>query len=784
MKQDLRQFDRVCLRPGSVLGHWFLIAFVLIGSAVWSGRSALSQDALRSRPQPAPEPAELESRVAAASVSRASGNVAATAQANTLVIATALREMATLQSMQGSYPKAIELYKESLGYEPKKVAKLGLAYAEARAGSKVEALKLAREASAEQSNDVQTEKLLGSLLMETGDYKGAAEPFTRLAAADPSMENLYALGNCLLQIRTQESRLRAKAVFEQMKQRAGDNGSLHVLFGRAYRDADDLPAAVEEFHRAAAIDTRTPHVHYFLGLATLALNEWKPTPEAEAEIKLEAQYYPKDYLANYMSGFLASGDRRFDEAYTYLVTASTIDPAAPEPHLYLGLNAYAQSDMKEAEAELRKAVELTGSDEARSNYQIRRAYVDLGRILSGSGRKAEAETFLTKARELQNRTMEQSQQSVANMVLAGGAGSAAAVMPLSRKQEQAEAPPMPPSSAAATQQTAEAREQEHVLRAVLGLAFNDLATTEAIRKDYADAFAHYQEAATWDSSLAGLNKNLGLSAYRSGNFGQAIIPLGKALAETPQNTALRGLLGIAYFNLDQYRDAAKTLAPLGERGMHDGETGYAWAASLAHTGDTSRAAEVLTAFSADARSEAVRLLIGQLWTVIGDYGRATATFQQLLAEYPQLAKAHLYAGLAYIHWQRWPEAEQEFRAELALSPDDPDARYHLGYVSMQQARLDEAVACFRKVVAENPKYSNAAYQLGKILLDRGQVSEAEGYLESAARTSPRTDYVHYQLQVAYRKDNRIADADRELAIYKELKSKSRESAGQGMVANP
>ena len=89
---------------------------------------------------------------------------------------------------------------------------------------------------------------------------------------------------------------------------------------------------------------------------------------------------------------------------------------------------------------LRKAVELTGSDEARSNYQIRRAYVDMGRILSNSGRKEESEGFLAKARALQNKTMEQSQQSIATIALAGGAGSAAAVMPLSRQQENASAP--------------------------------------------------------------------------------------------------------------------------------------------------------------------------------------------------------------------------------------------------------------------------------------------------------------------------------------------------------
>jgi hypothetical protein len=34
--------------------------------------------------------------------------------------------------------------------------------------------------------------------------------------------------------------------------------------------------------------------------------------------------------------------------------------------------------------------------------------------------------------------------------------------------------------------------------------------------------------------------------------------------------------------------------------------------------------------------------------------------------------------------------------------------------------------------------------------------------------------MHYQLQAAYRKESRIADADRELEIYKELKAKQRD----------
>ena len=72
----------------------------------------------------------------------------------------------------------------------------------------------------------------------------------------------------------------------------------------------------------------------------------------------------------------------------------------------------------------------------------------------------------------------------------------------------------------------------------------------------------------------------------------------------------------------------------------------------------------------------------------------------------------------------------------------------------------------------------------KILLDRGQVADAVKYLEAAARLEPQTDYLHYQLQAAYRKENRIADADRELQIYSQIKAASRERAAEAVKSNP
>ena len=389
--------------------------------------------------------AELAKRIADANAVRNSGDPAAVALANKRVIALALREMAQLRLLESSYPQAIELYRKSLEFEDIPDTHVDLAIASLQANRIEDALTESGNALAADAKNDRAYSVRGLALMRKQEYAAAAESLSQAAAMNPTVESSYSLAIALLATKDPKNKERAALVFRQMVEMAGDTGSLHVLFGRAYRDAELMPDAIGEFQRAIALDPRTPHAHYFLGLARLTLNEWKPTPEATAEIKKELEYYPRDFLANYMVGFLAASERQYEVSDKYLKVAAEINPNWPEPWLYMGLNAYAQGDMKRAEEALRKAIELTGQDESRSNYQIRRAYVDLGRILTNSGRKDEAEKYLAKARELQNKTMEQTQQSVSAMAVAGGAGAAAAIVPLNKQSENEAAPLLQPN---------------------------------------------------------------------------------------------------------------------------------------------------------------------------------------------------------------------------------------------------------------------------------------------------------------------------------------------------
>lgn len=735
-----------------------------------------------------PGSSELTTRLRNAQVARDSGSPSAIADANTSVIASAARELGELRAAEGAYAQAAELYKTAQALEPRPATLVALATVEARAGQYDAAIELARRLHATDPHNLQADRILSSSLIQKGDYIGALEPLERVAAADHGVDTQYALANCLLQTKRPADKAKADQIFHKIAAEHGDTGSLHVLIGRAERDAGDLPAAIAQFQQALAIDPRTPHANYFLGLARLSENEWRATPEAEQFIRKEAQLYPQDYLANFMTGFLLSEERRYDDAKPFLETATSLDATSPDPWLYLGLNAYAQDDSAAAEADLRKAVTLTGSDQARSNYQIRRAYVDLGRILAKRGAHEESEAFLSKARDLQNKTMEQTQQTVAAMAASSGSAAAIVATPSTMGVTATvdETAPLDQDLLSRNTRLTDAQrtalqQRSNALRDVLALAYNDLGTSQAVQGNFGAAIPLYRKAEDWDSSLPGLQKNLGTSEFRAGDFEQAISPLTQALLQQPSSNGLRAMLGISYFNLNRFAEAARTFEPLGRPGMQDGQVGYAWAASLARTSDNLRAAEVLNAFSAVPRPPDVQLLVGQLWTAIGDYARAIQTLKQALATNPDLPKAHLYEGLAYIHWEHWPEAAEQFQAELAISPGDPDAEYHLGYVYMQQAKMDDAVRLFQEVVTAHPNYANAQYQLGKIELDRQNPQSAIDHLQAAEQASPATAYIHYQLQAAYRKANRPEDAERELAVYKQLKANARAQAAERAV---
>ncbi len=750
---------------------------------------AFGASARKTKPHENAAQAELTRLIQKADQARNTGDAQSVIQANRSLSATVLRLLGQLQLQAGDYAQAAETYQTALQYENTADTQVDDAIALWMNKQFDAAMAQASAALTTDPNNLRAAIVLGRVGMDKQQYAQAATAFARAAALSPGdVELPYSEAIALLDTQKPEDKKRAQAVFAHMRQAYGDTGSLHILFGRAYRDANYMPDAIQEFERAIALQPSTPHAHYFLGLARLSMNEWKPTPQASSEFQQELHYYPNDYLANYMLGYLESSQRNYAEADRYLRKAAALNSSWPEPWLYLGLDEYAEGNMTASAKMMRKAIQATGNDEARNHYQIRRAYIDLGRILAKDGKQAEAQIYLKKARDLQNQVVAQSQQDVAAVVQQEGGKSSAAVVPLNAKQEADAAPDMQSSSALtaslgpsrlekkglAPSALQAIQDKEKSLRLILAQSLSDLATAEAMQGKYAQALPVYQQAALWDDKVPGLAKNFGLCAYKNGSYSIAVKWLEQYQQENPSaGNAVRAMLGMAYYGMDQYAKAVLAFLPLGDAGMQDATVGYIWADALTKMGDLKNAADVLQQYQAEMRPNDTLLLVGREWIAIGDYKKAVATFHQILARDPSYPKASFDAGEADMHWEHWEDAAKEFQEELNRTPDDPDALYDLGYVDMQLSKKAEAMTLFQQVLSKHPDYGNAQYQVGKLLLEQNKLQDAVPHLESAARLMPDKDYVHYQLQSAYRKLGRLKDANRELAIYSKLKANSR-----------
>jgi len=493
---------------------------------------------------------EFERRFAAANSAKEAGDLPAAAAASEKIVALGLREMGKLRLFEAAYPEAARFSRRSLEFEDVADAHVDLAAANLSTSRVDEALKEISQALAADPRNATAWIIQGQAQIKKKDYRAAVESFQKSLEIRPERETSYGLASCWLQLKEKE---KAEAIFQQMTVASGDRSSLHLLFGDAYRKATLYGDAIREFQRALSLDPKVPNGHYFLGLTYLMQHEWVLTPEARRQFLEQLRVDPGNFYANYLLGYLSFSSHQ-PEADHYLGEAARLNPSSSEAWLYLGLNAYRRKENQRAERLFRKAIALAERSGVDAHSDIRKGYTSLGRILIASGRAAEGEQYFEKARAIQRNILAENQERSGTGDSGGSGVSPADVSSLSQNE-----PPVPlggtgkdaatpsgssaPSHAKLTQgQQKQAAAQEEFLRSVLGGAFSDLATVEAMQEQYAVALGHYQEAEGWDPKVPNLMRNLGFTAYRAGNQPEAIRALRKALALAPGDDEARALL--------------------------------------------------------------------------------------------------------------------------------------------------------------------------------------------------------------------------------------------------
>ncbi|GAC1674861.1 MAG: hypothetical protein PVS2B2_09340 [Candidatus Acidiferrum sp.] len=677
--------------------------------------------------------------------------------ASARVVALGLVDMAKIRMDEKAYDEAAKLCRESLEFEDTPETHVEMAIVSIYAKQSLDAIEQASLATDMDPQNDLAWKIKGEALLLSEDYVGAATALSRSLALKQDAESNYALAIAHLGVGQKQS---AAADFSQFLTLVGDRGWSRLLVGKAYQEAG-MPAEAEaEFSSALRLEPLTANAHYYWAVTLLQKNSWSPTPEVKYHLQEELKLNPRHILGNYLLGFFASNERNFNESDRYLHLAAELDPSLPEAWLYLGLNAYNRGASRLSETYLRKAISLTKDEIPTKNLSIRKAYYVLGRILFSTGRKKESEGIFQKVRELETEEEAKGQKSMASQNENGGESMTGVVVPfipkVDRQNSLAAASGHDPTDRAESRAAPShspqslAVQPEEELRAILGSSFNDLATAEALQEKYALAVKHYREAATWDSRIPGLQRNLGLAAFFVGEYAEAIHLLGNVIRSTPDDAHARAVLGLTYFAMEDFTRAAQTISPISDRAAQDPQLGFALAKSLSELGNKVGAAHALKNLENANSSMNVesRLQSGQLWLELRETKRA----------------------------------EQAFRRALLADPKNHDAICALGIILLTQSKPKEAADLFLSVLADHPDDPQALFQLGRTSLELRNLPEAIRYMEEAARLQPANVSVHLALENAYRKAGRMSDADRENAISETLEDalkKTRDSKRKG-----
>jgi len=714
----------------------------------------------------------------------AAGDVSAAERDYRQTIALGLRQLGNLSVNESRFEEAARELDEALKLAPGDPdVMVDAAIASFRANDVKKARQLAESVVSGNPRNARAQNVLGRIEFSRGDFPAAIRDLQASVALQEDFETSYILGVAYLQAKRFAD---GQKWFQRVQETMGESAALHVLIGRAYLIGHFPESAVAEFRRAIQLDPKYPRAHALLGYSILEFRGEEAYPQARLEFERELKLHPEDYNALLLLGISDVALRDFPAAETALLHATRLRPEEPFAYLYLGEIYSETKRLPQAIETLEKYIRLVPNPEEVPR-DVSRAYYLLGQDLRRLGRLEEAQKALVNSQRFREakfrydaqhifdeRAVPDDGDSHTSDRIAGLLESGAEEQKKSTEAmaqggvRENPAVPRPPALPQAAESKGASAYREFASE-ILASSYNDLGVIRAKASQFAEASEYFQQAAAWKRALPGLDRNWGLAAYRAQLYSEAIPPLERRIAASPDDKFVRQLLGMSYFLTDNFVKTAEVLQPFLKAPPDDPGLLLAWGTALVRTRASEQARRIFRLLiEQNANNPSVHFFLGQAYAQQGDYANALSEFRAALQIDPRLPEVHYFMGLVHLRQSDFESAVAEFRSELEIRPANPVVSYHLGYTLLLQGHAEQAAALLREVIQAKPDYEMARFELGRALLQQGDAAGAIESLEAAKKLSPDRDATYFQLSQAYRRVGRLAEAQQALAAYQKL----------------
>ena len=231
------------------------------------------------------------------------------------------------------------------------------------------------------------------------------------------------------------------------------------------------------------------------------------------------------------------------------------------------------------------------------------------------------------------------------------------------------------------------------------------------------SLAHAQRVpVTTDSDEARVHYTKGLHHAMYLNFDRARAHLDAALDADPDFALAhlyRGWLSPSEKRAEHLRQANANAATDGEREMIEG-----YEAQLREDYDRQR--DLLTSLAERYPDDPLPMFFLASTESFnrGQNAEAVADARRSLEADPSFAAAYNVIGYAELRQGNHAAAEQAFREQIRLAPDEPNPYDSYGEFLLDQGRLDEAERQFELALTKDPEFGNSRMNLARVALER------------------------------------------------------------------
>lgn len=107
-----------------------------------------------------------------------------------------------------------------------------------------------------------------------------------------------------------------------------------------------------------------------------------------------------------------------------------------------------------------------------------------------------------------------------------------------------------------------------------------------------------------------------------------------------------------------------------------------------------------------------------------DWKNPAVFWEERVKHSPATARAHVSLGIAYEDMKLYDNAEEQFRAAIAISPEYADAHLSLGNIYFEKKLYDKAIEETEKAAKLNPDVVSSHFNIGNAYLKMGRYDDA------------------------------------------------------------